>query len=74
MGSRFYVYAYDKIWKDWICCECKNVREAITVKNKWEGFKDRKNVEIETFINPRRNPTMYEVTENGTIVLKKSVR
>ena len=71
MESRYYVFAYDKVWKDWICCECKTVQEAIRVRSKWLCFKDRKNVEIETFINPRRKPTMYEVTENGTIVLKK---
>lgn len=74
MEEMYYVYAYDKIWKDWICCECKSIREAIYVKTKWEGFKDRKNVGIETFINPSRKATMYEVRETGWIGLKKEER
>jgi hypothetical protein len=67
----YYVYAYDKIWKDWICCECKRHVEALRVQAKWESFSDRRSVTIEDCLYTRRKATMYEVSEDGSIILKK---
>ena len=71
MSARYYVYAYDKAWKDWVCCECKTFHEAEMVRDKWESFTDRNKVDIEFTLRPRTKATMYRVSEYGTIVLKK---
>lgn len=47
----YYVYAYDKIWKDWMCCECSTYEEAMFVRDKWESFSDRNRVCIESARN-----------------------
>ena len=69
--SIYYVYAYDKIWKDWMCCECMTHREALMVRDKWESFTDRNRVEISDTLYTRRKATMYEVSETGWIRLKR---
>lgn len=67
----YYVYAYDKIWKDWMCCECRTHRDALRVRDKWESFSDRRSVTIEDCLYTRRKATMYEVAGDGSIIRKR---
>lgn len=66
-----YVYAYDNVWKDWMCCQCQNLREACYVENRWNSFNDRSRVSIEIDLIPERKATMYEVRKGGWIGLIK---
>ena len=69
MDNMYYVYAYDKIWKDWMCCECSTYEEAKFVRDKWESFSDRNRVTIENGLRKRR-ASMY-VIEDGWISKKE---
>jgi hypothetical protein len=72
--AKIYVYAHDRIWKDWVCCECKDWDEAEMVFNKWSSFKDRTRVEMSEKEYPRKSSGVrYKVTDDGSIVLKRPI-
>lgn len=65
--KKFYVVCSDKMWKDKLVCECKDLLETELVENKWKYHSEK--IRVRTVMTkPSYQATWYKVSDNGSIV------